>query len=100
MNWLVTAESLDDLVRFAEIRLKFWKFDTVKQTYVLNTHVESPHEFGITSLEFSSSYHADNLLCASSGKDNKVKIWSLVETETIKNVSSLDETISNNSKFQ
>ncbi|KAJ6648432.1 WD repeat-containing protein 75 [Pseudolycoriella hygida] len=97
MHWLVTAESLNDLERFPEIRLKFWKFDTTLQTYVLNTHIESPHEGGVTALEFSSSSSVNNLLCASGGLDKCVKIWSLEESKIISTSSPLD-TIDNDSE--
>lgn len=83
MDWLVTAESLDDLEHFPEIRLKFWLFETAKQTYVLKTQIESPHEGGVTALEFSSPFNVDNLLCASAGLDRKVKVWSLEESVVI-----------------
>lgn len=99
MDWLVTAECLDDLERFPEVRLKFWKFNTVKQSYVLNSQFESPHEGGVTALEFSSSFSIDNLLCASAGKDRKVKIWSLEETKIINEAAPLDDSAKNESKF-
>lgn len=92
VEWLVTAESLNDLEHFPEIRLKFWKFDTVGQTYVLNTQIESPHEGGVTALEFSSASDVDNLLCASSGLDRKVKVWSLENSEVIESAPLLDQT--------
>lgn len=83
VNWLVTAESLDDLVQFPEVRIKFFEFDTVRQTYVLTTQIESPHEVGVTALEFSSSFNVESLLCASSGLDRKVKVWSLEESAVV-----------------
>lgn len=54
MNWIVIAELLDDHENCIESRLKFWQFNLEKQTYVLNTQVELPHEHGISCVEFSS----------------------------------------------
>lgn len=103
MEWLVTAESLDDLEHIPEVRLKFWKFDLEKKNYILCTHIESPHEGAVTALEFSSPTTVDNLLCASSGLDRKVKIWSLVESEIIDSGSPLGksngETSTSNSEW-
>ncbi|XP_037031343.1 uncharacterized protein LOC119070914 isoform X2 [Bradysia coprophila] len=81
VDWLVTAECFDDLAHFPEVRLKFWLFDVTRKTYVLSTQIETPHEGGVTALEFSSSHRVEKLLCASSGLDGKVKIWSLEESE-------------------
>lgn len=81
VDWLVTAEILNDLRNSPEVRLKFWMFDVTKKTYVLNTHEETPHEGGVTAVAFSSTQRVDNLLCASSGLDGLVKVWSLVENE-------------------
>lgn len=100
MDWLVTAECLDDLERFPEVRLKFWHFNTVKQTYVLNSQFESPHEGGVTALAFSNSSITNDLLCASAGKDRKVKIWRLEETIIINEAAPLDDTLNNQSKCQ
>ena len=83
MDWLAICELLDDQEHSIELRLKFWKYDNEKQTYVLNTQIELPHEDGLTALEFSSTYSVSNLLCATAGKDNSVKIWSLEETASI-----------------
>lgn len=91
VEWLVTAESLDDLEHFPEVRLKFWKYDAQKNTYVLNTQSESPHVGGVTALQFSSSFNTENLLCASSGLDRKLKMWSLEESEVIDSRSPLDK---------
>lgn len=98
VDWLVTAESLDDLEHFPEIRLKFFKFEAAKHNYVLNTSIELPHEDGVTALEFSSPYNASNLLCASSGLDKKVKVWALEEREIIDDGSPLDRIIGETSK--
>lgn len=82
MNWLVTAELLDDEQHAIESRLKFWTFDQEKQTYSLNTQIELPHENGVRALEFSTPYSVENLLCASSGEYD-VKLWALEDSESI-----------------
>lgn len=82
MDWLATAELLDDKEHTLESRLKFWYFDLEKQTYVLNTQVELPHENGVRALEFSTPYPVENLICASSGLYD-VKVWALEDSESI-----------------
>lgn len=82
MDWLVTAEVLDDQENTLESRLKFWRFDAEKQIFTLNTQVELPHENGIRALEFSTPYSIENLLCASSGEFD-VKLWTLEDIERV-----------------
>lgn len=82
MDWLATTELLDDQEHTLESRLKFWRFDTEKQTYVLNTQVELPHEDGVRALEFSTPYPVDNLICATCGLYD-VKVWALEDPESI-----------------
>lgn len=88
MDWLATAEILDDKEYTLESRLKFWEFNTAKQNYVLNSQIELPHENGVRSLEFSTPYSVDNLLCASSGEFD-VKVWALEESDNIHSKRSL-----------
>lgn len=88
MNWLATAELLDDHENTIESRLKFWQFDLEKQSYVLNTQIELPHENGIRALEFSTPYNVDNLLCATSGEFD-VKIWALEDSGNYKRTSKI-----------
>lgn len=83
MDWIVTGEMLDDQQTSIELRLKFFQFNLEKQTYVLNTQIELPHERGLTAIEFSSPHSVDNLMCVTSGKDNVVKIWSLEHSEDV-----------------
>lgn len=94
MDWMVTAELLDDRQYAIEVRLKFWKFDVEKQQYTLNTQVEMPHTDGVTALEFSSPYSNENLICASAGRDNQVKIWTLDDRKSIYSKRSFKENFS------
>lgn len=87
MDWIVTGELMDDQLYSIELRLKFFRFDTEKQTYLLNTQVELPHERGLTAIEFSSPYSVDNLMCVTSGKDNVVKVWSLENSDDVRSKS-------------
>lgn len=87
MDWIVTGELMDDQQYSIELRLKFFRFDTEKQTYLLNTQVELPHERGLTAIEFSSPYSVDNLMCVTSGKDNVVKVWSLENSDDVRSKS-------------
>lgn len=79
MNWLATAEVLDDKEHTIESRLKFWMFDEIEQAYTLNTQIELPHENGVRALEYSTPHAIENLLCASSGEFD-VKVWALEDS--------------------
>lgn len=83
MEWLVTAEMLDDQQTSVELRMKFWHWNVERQTYVLNTQVELPHDGGLMALEFSSAYETEQLMCASAGKDNVVKVWTLEVSDDV-----------------
>lgn len=80
IDWMVTGEEFNDEEHLPELRLKFWKYQKKKQSYVMNTNVELPHEGGFKAIEFSSEYQVANLLCATVGEDNIIKIWSLEDT--------------------
>lgn len=54
-------------------------------SYVFNTNIELPHEGGFKAIEFSNDYQVENLLCATVGEDNIIKIWSLDESDNIYN---------------
>lgn len=82
MDWLATAELLDDHEHTLESRLKFWEFNVQKQTYVLNSQIELPHEDGVQALEFSTPYSIENLLCATAGNLD-VKLWALEDSDNI-----------------
>lgn len=84
MDWLVTAEILDDHEHSIESRLKFWSFNEKAQKYSLNTQIELPHgNDGVKCLEFSSQHTVENLLCASSG-EHDVKVWALDDSQNYK----------------
>lgn len=42
-----------------------------------------PHEGGFKAIEFSNDYQVENLLCATVGEDNIIKIWSLDDSNDI-----------------
>ncbi|XP_067622808.1 uncharacterized protein l(2)05287 [Eurosta solidaginis] len=83
IDWMATGEVFDDKEHLPELRLKFWKYDDAAKTYKLNTNIEMPHEGGFKAIEFSSPNQMDNLLCATVGKDNIIKMWSLEESDNI-----------------
>lgn len=83
MDWMVTAELWDDRKMTPRTRLKFFKFDQQNQNYALNTSMEMPHRDNITGLELSCVHSDPNILCASSGGENCIKIWGLASTGNI-----------------
>ncbi|XP_037927474.1 uncharacterized protein LOC119662008 [Teleopsis dalmanni] len=83
IDWMVTGEVFNDNEHFPELRLKFWRFKDEIQNYSLNTVIELAHDVGLSAIEFSSDYSVDNLLCATAGKDHKVKLWALGTSDDI-----------------
>ena len=85
MLWMATVESWSDKINSSDLRLKFWRFNKDKQTFVLHTQIEQAHEKEIFSVEFSHGNDSDALICATAGRDRFVKIWSLEKSEDVKN---------------
>ncbi|XP_043641583.1 WD repeat-containing protein 75 [Drosophila teissieri] len=83
INWMATGEVYNDLVNFAEVRLKFWQYNERLQSYILNTEIELPHENGFKAIIFSNQFQVDNLRCATAGEDNVIKVWGLTDSENI-----------------
>ncbi|KAH8374219.1 hypothetical protein KR200_004982 [Drosophila serrata] len=83
INWMATGEVYNDLENFAEVRLKFWQFNEKLQSYILNTDIDLPHEHGFKAISFSNQFQVDDLLCATAGEDNVIKIWGITDSENI-----------------
>uniref|UniRef100_A0A1A9ZPX0 WD repeat-containing protein 75 second beta-propeller domain-containing protein n=1 Tax=Glossina pallidipes TaxID=7398 RepID=A0A1A9ZPX0_GLOPL len=83
IDWMATGEVFNDEQHLPELRLKFWKYEEKSQSYTLNTEIELPHEDGFKAIEFSNAYQVDNLLCATVGDDNLIRIWSLEDSDSI-----------------
>ncbi|XP_058986289.1 uncharacterized protein LOC131806328 [Musca domestica] len=83
IDWLATGEVFNDNEHLPELRLKFWKYQEETQRYALNTNIELPHEGGFKAIEFSNDYQVDNLLCATVGEDNVIKMWCLDDSDSI-----------------
>lgn len=80
-QWMVTAELRKEEM-IIECTLKFWEFNDIKQEFCLNTNVELPHENSeIYSLEISS----DDLV-ATTGGDNKFKLWALFDAQQLNEI--------------
>ncbi|XP_055920541.1 WD repeat-containing protein 75 [Eupeodes corollae] len=77
IDWMATAEEFNDEQHLPEVRLKFWLYNKKLQDYGLITSVEFAHQGGIRAIEFSNPNYVENLLCATVGNDNIIKLWSL-----------------------
>ncbi|CAG7717113.1 unnamed protein product [Allacma fusca] len=83
-RWLITSESRFEEGSFTETRLKFWKFDSVKQKFSLNTSIDWPHENGVVSLKIQPIGDEDGtLIAATSGGDRRFKTWGIVHDTSI-----------------
>ena len=70
-DWLVTDDGRDDGINLREERFKFWRFDSAKDTYVVNTIINHPHNKRINSLAFSP----DSKTVISTSDDGTFKLW-------------------------
>ncbi|XP_049810920.1 WD repeat-containing protein 75 [Schistocerca nitens] len=82
-DWLATVEQRDDNEISPELRLKFWIYDSTKQTYSLNTAIELPHKSTVYALEFQPSAISNRLLAVTTGDDQKFRIWGLTENSSL-----------------
>ncbi|XP_063233098.1 WD repeat-containing protein 75 [Bacillus rossius redtenbacheri] len=82
--WLATAEQCEEPGKpAAHVRLKFWNFDVVKQNFCLNTSVRDPHFGAVHSIQFQPVIPDEPLMAATSGEDNKLKLWILADSSSI-----------------
>lgn len=89
MNWMATVESWNDKVHSPDSRLKFWRFLETHQNYSLHTQIEQAHAKEIVAIEFSSHKKLKDVICATAGLDNRIKIWSLEKTDDVKSARTL-----------
>ncbi|XP_054719966.1 WD repeat-containing protein 75-like [Uloborus diversus] len=75
-SWLATAEFWHDGQTSPQIWLKFWKFDTTKNNFVLNTNVILPHEKDINCIVFRP-LTTESPMAVTCSNDCKLKVWSL-----------------------
>jgi len=90
-SWMVTAEHRRDKLLGDERKLKFWKYDDLKE-FQLNTLVDPPHTEDLTTLVFQPMMtsdgtdetkvaqrfsHADPGKCLTACCDGEFKLWSL-----------------------
>ncbi|XP_072029311.1 WD repeat-containing protein 75-like [Amphiura filiformis] len=85
--WLATIERRDDKETSMEMRLKFWGFDKEKQSFKLNTVIESPHESQVYALQLRSTKEVDGFLhdplAVTTANDKKFKVWRLLDDEDV-----------------
>ncbi|XP_035216320.1 WD repeat-containing protein 75-like [Stegodyphus dumicola] len=77
--WLATTEYWYDEETSPQLWLKFWEFDTTKQTFGLNTNVILPHNKEVNCILFRPVDDAVSALplAVTTSNDCKFKIWSL-----------------------
>ncbi|XP_070565659.1 WD repeat-containing protein 75-like [Ptychodera flava] len=84
-DWLATVERRDDGVTSMEMRLKFWQWDAERQSFILNTCVELPHQAKVTDLCMRPPNNKleTSPMAATTSLDKKFKIWTLVDDSDI-----------------
>ncbi|XP_067843809.1 WD repeat-containing protein 75 [Heptranchias perlo] len=84
-TWLVTVEERKDKATELELQMKFWAYDEEKQSFVLNTTINTPHESHISALCFQnlnvSRSGPPTLITA--GLDCRFKVWILGDDSDI-----------------
>ncbi|KAG9289959.1 hypothetical protein G9A89_010265 [Geosiphon pyriformis] len=79
-KWMATVDSRDDGETTPEFYLKFWEFDPEKNSYVLNTLVDYPHDGKILCLIFHPGGDSAPPIVITTGLDKKFKLWQVEET--------------------
>lgn len=78
-DWLATVEEQTSSdVADVQNRLKFWEFDEQKQSFLLNTTVERPHDDSVTALSFQpwkKNQEKGVPVAVTAGMDRKFKLW-------------------------
>ena len=84
-EWLSTLEDWSNKsAGYHDMKLKFWRYDSSRSNYVLNTNVTMPHNDRITALAFQPGLLGSECPClVSIGRDSKFKIWRLVDDTDI-----------------
>ncbi len=77
-QWLATLETWAGVSR--DIRLKFWRFDSVEANYELNTEVIKPHRWSVTDMAFQPG---TSPCLVTLGQDRQFKIWRLIDDTDI-----------------
>lgn len=80
--WMATIEQRINTSLDKEIKLKFWKYESVDQRFHLNTSIDFPHTEQIIKVTFQST-NKDNLKCVTISKDGKFKVWEVSNVKTI-----------------
>ncbi|PIK55631.1 putative WD repeat-containing protein 75-like [Apostichopus japonicus] len=78
-DWLATVEEQRAAdIRDVQCRVKFWIFDKQKQSFLLNTTVERPHDADVNALEFQpwqKNREGNNPVAVTASLDGKFKVW-------------------------
>ncbi|XP_069471731.1 WD repeat-containing protein 75 [Ambystoma mexicanum] len=83
--WLATVEERQEKEADVELQMKIWQYDETKQSFVLNTRINMPHEDHITALCFSDTDDFENGIptLLTTGKDGRFKAWVLGDDSDI-----------------
>ncbi|XP_078408023.1 WD repeat-containing protein 75 [Cetorhinus maximus] len=84
-TWLVTVEEKKKKATDLELQMKLWAYNQEKQSFVLNTTINAPHESHISALCFQNLNGSRSGLATlvTAGLDCQFKVWVLGDDSDI-----------------
>ncbi|XP_067891709.1 WD repeat-containing protein 75 [Heterodontus francisci] len=84
-RWLATVEERKDEAPDLELQMKLWAYDEEKQSFVLNTTINTPHESHISALCFQhlNGSRSGPPTLVTAGLDCHFKVWILRDDSDI-----------------
>nr|XP_056717456.1 WD repeat-containing protein 75 [Euleptes europaea] len=79
-SWLATVEQREEKGGELEAQMKLWAYDEQKQSFTLNTRINTPHEDHVTALCFRGTEEPDSTpsTVVTAGNDGRFKVWVLL----------------------
>ena len=76
---MVTVERLADGKSAEVVAMKFWAYSDSEATFVVNTHVGTPHKTIVTALQ----HHPTRSIVVSTSHDRRFKLWEKVTDRSV-----------------
>uniref|UniRef100_UPI00398E8318 WD repeat-containing protein 75 n=1 Tax=Pristiophorus japonicus TaxID=55135 RepID=UPI00398E8318 len=84
-TWLVTVEEMKEKETEFQLQMKLWAYDKKKQSFVLNTTINTPHDNHISALCFQNlnDSRSGPPTLVTAGLDCRFKVWILGDDSDI-----------------